>query len=86
MYFVQNGVLREFGRRDKNFRTIAIDKILILCIIYIKEQARLSLSKRMQAGLNRAEVLTVLLALINYSIYSIKIVEAWLLLRSGLFY
>ena len=32
--------------------------------MYIKEQACLSLSKRMQAGLNRAEVLNVLSALV----------------------
>ncbi len=32
--------------------------------MYLKIQNRLSLSKRMQAGLNRAEVLTVLSALV----------------------
>jgi len=53
--------------------------------IYKRTSPLISIQKNV-AGLNRAEVLTVLLALLNYSIYSIKIVEAWLLLRSGLFY
>ena len=64
MYIVQNVVPREFGHRDKNFRTIAIDKILIIIYNVYKMISLLISIQKNAAGLNRAEVLTVLPALV----------------------
>jgi len=54
--------------------------------MYLKIQDRLSLSKRMQAGLNRAEVLTVLSALVLLHHISYKNSSGLTLVRVRLFY
>jgi len=78
-------VPREFGHRDNNFGTINyLQNSNFMYNIYKRTSPPISIQKNAE-GLNRAEFLTVLSALVFYIIYSIKIVEAWLLLKSGFF-
>ena len=85
-FFVQNVVPGRFGHRENYFRTINYwHNSNFIYNIYKKNKPAYLYPKECKQAWTEPKSLLFFQLLFFYIIYSIKIVEAWLLLRSGFF-